>query len=282
MRNKELSTFFIQVWVLACLILAGIQGYSYFFVSQNTDQNSQDISKSNSQNFTSAYIWNYATTGVALSTKVWLSPSSADSIGWNSAYQSISFIGVSPEEKRIIRKDLISQNMIYIREYLNLSQSNIIDILSSSSDRGTTLEGYISQMRFRYNNATTSIISLELQKSELVDYLNTLSRDIDTLKATMENNFSGNNVDITLSNVDSYFLLRDDYTQAFTDIVFINQFLSQYKFLNSYNSKILDTIINNKQQIINQTYIVIPDTWDEYLRPFNLIFDEWAEELNSN
>jgi hypothetical protein len=150
--------------------------------------------------------------------------------------------------------------MIYIREYLNLSQSNIIDILSSSSDRGTTLEGYISQMRFRYNNATTSIISLELQKSELVDYLNTLSRDIDTLKATMENNFSGNNVDITLSNVDSYFLLRDDYTQAFTDIVFINQFLSQYKFLNSYNSKILDTIINNKQQIINQTYIVIPDT----------------------
>jgi len=169
--------------------------------------------------------------------------------------------------------------MIYIREYLNLSQTNIVDILQTSNDRKSTLEGYITQMRFRYNNASTSITNLEIQKAELVEFLDTVSQRIETLKAQMENNFSGNKVDATLNNVDTYFTLRDEYTQAFTDIVFINQFLAQYSFLNNYNSGILDTIINNKQQIIDQTYVVIPDTGSEYLRPFNLIFDEGAVEL---
>jgi hypothetical protein len=36
----------------------------------------------------------------------------------------------------------------------------------------------------------------------------------------------------------------------------------------------LDTLINNKEAIINQSYVVIPDSWSQYLRPLELIFDE--------
>jgi hypothetical protein len=62
--------------------------------------------------------------------------------------------------------------------------------------------------------------------------------------------------------------------------VFINQFIKQHAFLNNYNKWILDTLINNKEAIINQSYVVIPDSGDQYLRPLELIFDE--AEIKNN
>lgn len=182
--------------------------------------------------------------------------------GGNSSnfYKSISFLGVSDEQRKAIRKNMISENMILVREYYNLSANNIVELLKTSTDRRSTLESFMSQLSLRFNNANLSIASLETQKSELVGYLDELSAQIDATKEVMEENFSNNLVDPTLSNVDTYFELRDEYTQTFTDIVFINQFLAQYSFLNAYNTNTLDTLTNNKDAIINQTYVVIPDS----------------------
>jgi hypothetical protein len=33
-------------------------------------------------------------------------------------------------------------------------------------------------------------------------------------------------------------------------------------------------LINNKDAIIKEAYVVIPDTWVEFLRDFNLLYDE--------
>lgn len=169
---------------------------------------------------------------------------------------------------------MISENMILVREYYNISQNNIVELLKTSSDRASTLESFITQLSLRYNNANLSIASLETQKSELVNYLDEISTQIESTKGTMEENFAQNLVDPTLSNVESYFELRDEYTQTFTDIVFINQFLAQYRFLNAYNQNTLDTLTNNKQAIIDQSYIVIPESGSELLRPLELLFDE--------
>lgn len=126
----------------------------------------------------------------------------------------------------------------------------------------------------RYKSSALSISSLEKQKNLLLENIRSIESRIEQVKTNMEQDFSQSKVDETLEDVDDYFALRAEYTEAFTDIVFINQFLKQHTFLNEYNTWILDTLINNKEAIINQSYVVIPDSGDEYLRPLELIFDE--------
>lgn len=169
---------------------------------------------------------------------------------------------------------MLAQNMLIIQEYLNLSRTNVKDLLQWTKNRQATLESFISQLEMRYKSSVLSISSLEKQKVLLLQHIENLEVQIEQVKASMESNFSAGDANATLWDVDNYFALRAEYTEAFTDIVFINQFLKQHAFLNEYNVWVLDTLINNKEAIVNQSFVVIPDTWDEYLRPLELIFDE--------
>lgn len=169
---------------------------------------------------------------------------------------------------------MIAQNMLIIQEYLNLSRSDVKSMLDSSSNRRTTLESYLTQLEMRYKNSALSVQSLEKQKALLVTELDTISTKIENTKVSMEQNFSASLASNTLVDVDAYYALRADYTEAFTDIVFINQFIKQHNFLNNYNKVMLDTLINNKEAIINQSYVVIPDSGDQLLRPLELLFNE--------
>jgi hypothetical protein len=36
----------------------------------------------------------------------------------------------------------------------------------------------------------------------------------------------------------------------------------------------LDTLINNKDALIKDAYVVIPDSWTQLLKKFDLIYDE--------
>ena len=229
----------------------------------------------NSDMYQSAYSANLGNVWVALSTRIWLK---YQSTSWNfssdSFYREIASVWTNKEEKKAIRSDMIAQNMLIIREYLNLSRTDIKSILDSSSDRRATLEGFISQLELRYKNSALSLQGLEKQKQLLLVEISKIEDSIEIVKTDMESHFSASKASETLSDVDIYFDLRGKYTETFTDIVFINQFLRQHAFLNNYNKWILDTLINNKQALINQSYVVIPDSWDEYLRPLELIFDE--------
>lgn len=229
----------------------------------------------NSDIYNSAYSANFWNIGVALSTRVgiWFQDSSSKvKAGW--FYKEISEIGTTVEERRQIRSSMIAENMLIISEYLNLSRTDVKWILDSSSDRRSTLEGFISQLEMRFKNSAMSIASLEAQKTKLVSHLSQIEWKIESVKNNMETHFSTSNASETLDDVDDYIALRQEYTESFTDIVFINQFLKQHAFLNNYNKGILDTLINNKEAIINQTYVVIPDSGDQYLKPLELIFDE--------
>ena len=189
-------------------------------------------------------------------------------------YKEIASVGNTIEERQIQRANMISQNMLIIQEYLNLSKTDIKTLLNTSADRKNTLEGFISQLELRYKNAAISVQSLEKQKALLVAKVEKNQADIAATKASMEKNFGLSQANETLKDVERYYVLRAEYTEMFTDIVFINQFLKQHNFLNNYNKVILDTLINNKEAIINQSYVVIPDSGDQYLRPLELLFDE--------
>jgi len=280
---KNTLQLFTKVALTSCLLVGIFQWISLYTSTgekEITTQNTNTVN-TNSQNFTSAYSSNYASVWVALSTNIGIGfDSTLRNSNGLSFYREVSQIWETRIEKKNIRTSLIKDNMLIIWDYLNLSRTDIKSLLDSSSDRRKTLEWFISQLSIKFKNSALSLQSLEVQKEVLVEYLNQKETEIETIKLAMEWNFSAWKSANTLANVDSYFNVRRDYTEAFTDIVFINQFLKQYRFLNSYNKWILDTLINNKQAIIDQTYVVIPDSWDQYLRPLELIFDE--EEIKQN
>jgi hypothetical protein len=56
--------------------------------------------------------------------------------------------------------------------------------------------------------------------------------------------------------------------------VYINHFLWEYSYLNQYNKLLIDTLINNKEWIIKDSYVVIPDSGWALLKKFNLIYTE--------
>ncbi len=274
MKQLPILHSFLKIGLLTSLIVCLSQ---FYFIVANGQWESVIAQNTNSQSFQSAWSSNYGSIGVALSTRIGIrlqQKSNFNSSSSQSFYREISWVGTSPSENRAIRSDMIKQNMLIIEEYLNLSRTNIKDLLKWSQNRKSTLESFISQLEMRYKSAALSITSLEKQKVLLLEHINTLETQIEQAKTNMERHFSQGEADATLEDVDDYFALRAEYTEAFTDIVFINQFLKQHIFLNNYNTWILDTLINNKEAIANQSYVVIPDSWSEYLRPLELLFDE--------
>ena len=104
-------------------------------------------------------------------------------------YKEIASVGNTIEERQIQRANMISQNMLIIQEYLNLSKTDIKTLLNTSADRKNTLEGFISQLELRYKNAAISVQSLEKQKALLVAKVEKNQADIAATKASMEKNF---------------------------------------------------------------------------------------------
>lgn len=262
----------LKILIITLLFL---WGYKAFIYASSWEIVATKIEESNATRFQSAKAQQFFNISAAISTRIGIA---YNENGWNnlswSFYEQIADIGSNQEEKKEIRKKLIAQNMLIVWEYLNLSRTDIKSLLDSSNDRKRTLEWFINQLELRERNSRLSMQSLELHKDLLVAELDSLSSQIESIKSDMERAFSSGDSGKTLSDIDSYFELRKLYTIAFTDIVFINQFLKQHDFLTRYNLWILNTLTSNKQAIIDKTFVVIPTTGSEYLKPLELLFDE--------
>lgn len=265
--------------VLVTLIF--LWGYKAFLYASSGDIVAEKIIQTNATRFQSAHSEEYLNISAAISTRIGIGYSEAS---WanltNSFYSQRESIWETIEEKSQIRQQMLTQNMLIIGEYLNLSRTDIKSLLNWSSDRKKTLESFINQLELRQKNSQISLESLQNQKDRLLAYLETLDGAIETTKWNMEREFSAGKPQETLETVDNYFELRDLYTITFTDIVFINQFIKQHDFLIRYNIWLLNTLKTNKQAIIDQSYVVIPSTWSEYLRPLELLFDESEVEID--
>jgi hypothetical protein len=147
-------------------------------------------------------------------------------------------------------------------------------MLNSSYNRKVTLEAYIDQLKYRYKSTITEIQSLVKKKNELSNDFNISSNKISQIKIKIYKDFKQFNATETEQNIKYLLKARADYDYAKTHIIFINQYLIQYQKLNNSNKKLLDTLINNKDAIVKNTQIVIPDTGITALKKLNLIIDE--------
>lgn len=236
-------------------------------------ENTQATKPTNDLIYPAASNNNISAVSVALGTGVGIRLN-RDGISDVTFYPEQSEIGADAEESRSIRRDLLVENMLIIREYLSLARTDVLELLDESTDRRSTLNTLISQLELRFKNASISLINLENQKTLLIQDMEKTNTDIESIKGQMSNDFTTGDDDGLLSDVDIYLDLRSRNNRSFTDIVLINQFLAQYQFLNDYNKRLLDTLINNREAIISQSFVVVPDSGDEFLKQFKLLYEE--------
>lgn len=181
-----------------------------------------------------------------------------------------------------MNKTILTQNMLFIQEYLNLLKTNVVWLLNASNNRETTLNDFISQLEIRYKSSQTNITKLNNYKTTLEWLMVEADNKTNTLKDKISADFSWFKDLETWANIGEYLDLKNDYIYARTYLIFVNKFLVQYDFLNNYNKKLLDTLINNKDALSKKSFIVIPDSGDSLLKDMNLLFDEdvYKNELN--
>ncbi|MBT3729050.1 hypothetical protein HOF65_03110 [bacterium] len=83
---------------------------------------------------------------------------------------------------------------------------------------------------------------------------------IETLKQKIESDFRANDSKESLNNIDRYLELKEEFYYSRTYVIYINHFLSEYSYLSEYNKLLLDTLINNKEALIKDAFVVIPDS----------------------
>ncbi len=266
--HKNTRNIGIKITLISIILIGVFQLVQYAVAGQNTAK----IQSQNSLMYASATEQNYSQIWVAIGTWVGIR---YDSISANiQVYGEEARLWETPEERKTIREKLLRENMMIIKEYLGLVKTDVLVVLDESENRRSTLDSLISQLELRYRNAATSMINLQDQKNLLMWQMQGDSTEIEQVKTQMSTDFTQNDVPAVIQDVDTYIELRDRITSDRTDVILINQFLAQYNFLNQYNKKLLDTLINNREAIISESYVVIPDSGDDFLKQFKLLYEE--------
>lgn len=189
-------------------------------------------------------------------------------------YKDVPIIAKTISDKKYANNTTLSNNILIIKEYYNVLRTDIKKMISSSYNKKETLEAYIEQLKYRYNNANAQMRILIKKKNELSINLKESWEKINFIKKKIDSDFKKFDSKATEKNISDLLVLKAEYNYAKTHIIFINQYLKQYQNLNNSNKKLLDTLINNKEAIIKNTKIVIPNTWIKTLRKLDLIVDE--------
>jgi vancomycin resistance protein YoaR len=174
----------------------------------------------------------------------------------------------------IIEKELIEKNMIFTKEYYNVLKINFNEVIKKSENRKKTLNNIIKQLQIRHKNANTNIINLNKQRELLIGEYERIILKTQNLKRNLEKDFSKSNTKKVLEHTNDYYKLKYKEVNLKTNIVFLREFLKRYNFLNKRNKLLLDTLINNKDIISKNSYIVIPSSGSNLLKDFNILFTE--------
>ena len=172
-------------------------------------------------------------------------------------------------------EEIIWDNMTLIKEYLSILKTDPKVIIDSSYDKSATLNAYVDQLEFRYKNWVLNQKNLIKQRDIFIASMTNSASEIENLKSKIWTDFTNSNINGSLENIDSYLELKQKFNFAKIYVTYINQFLNQYSFLNTYSRDLASVLIANKDAIIRDAYVVIPKAWWlEALKKFDLIYEQ--------
>lgn len=246
-----------------------------FFVFIDTWKSEIKASSSeNKTNFSKIENSNIAKTWVAISANIWLDfYKNTNKTLTNTIYKEVfSVKNLKEDEKKL--NNLITQNMLSIKEYVSILKTDIKWNIKNSKNKEEFLESFINQLKIRYKNWVSSIKILNEQKAIFKTDFDNSSNKINEAKSNIKNNFKNVNTDKINWNISNYLDYRNDYYFSRTYIIFINQFIENYSVLNNYNKNILTFLSNNKEALINWNYVVMPDSGILLLKDYWLLYTE--------
>jgi hypothetical protein len=165
--------------------------------------------------------------------------------------------------------------MIAVQEYRNVLKTSIKNLIGNSLNKQEVLEAYISQLEFRYEAAINNQKNLLKQKEMFTTSMTEANSEILSIKNKITLDFNANDSQASIENIDNYLEEKKKFYFARTYIIYINQFLREYQYLNGYNKNLLDVLINNKEAIIKDAYLIVPDNGGlESLKALDLLFEE--------
>lgn len=275
--SKQFNNFLLKILLLSIFIVLILNIWDYLINATLVEKNSttNTDNSSNFKNVNNSSIWK---TWVAITTNLWIRYTQRKELP-ATIYKDIFSVNEIISNQDTVNKELVWANMQYVNEYRNVLKTDIKQLIDSSYDKSKILNAFIDQLEFRYVEAANNIKNLNEQKTVFMTNINNSNTQIETLKTKIQTDFQNNNSQESLKNLNKYLDLRKEYYYSRTYIVYINHFLTEYNYLNNYNKLLLDTLINNKQAIIKDAFVVIPDSWTGLLKDFNLLYTE--EEIKS-
>ena len=243
------------------------------FATVETNQKVETIPNNNT-NYKNVIIKPLANVWVAITSNIWLWINKTTQLSESNINNNVFQISDFYSNTNNIKDWIIKTNIVFTKEYLNIIRMDFNWIIKESNDKAKTLNNIIKQLEIRYTNANINLITLNKQKLVLLVEYEKINIQIETLKLNLEKDFQDSKSDDVFNHIDNYYELKKKETVLKTNIIFINEFIKRYNYLNNYNKLLLDTLINNKDVISKNSYIVIPDSGDQLLRSFDLIFTE--------
>jgi len=270
--RKQSIKNLIKISTLSLMFILG------FFII-NTFANSGENIKiktfpNNNANYKNIIINPIANVAVAITTNIWLKLNKAKTITQSNINNKVFSVNDFYLNSDNIKSELIKNNMIFTKEYLNIIRMDFNSVIKKSNNREKTLFNIVKQLKIRLSNANSNIHNLIKQKSILISEYEKINTKIQTLKRNLEKDFNENNSEKVFKHVDNYYNLKEKEVILKTNIIFINNFIRKYNILNKYNSELTQILILNKDIISKNSYIVIPKSGTKTLKDFNLIFNE--------
>jgi len=274
--SRNFKSLLLKIFTLTTMIAVIFSLWTDLIKAWETTKKiieSENIVKTNSNSFENVNNSNLGKTWVAITTNIWIKFKQRTEIP-ATIYKDVFSVNKMVQNWELWSEELISANMIIVEEYKNVLKTDVKALLDQSKNRAEILDALIDQFEFRYEKSVKQIISLNEQKAIFEREMAESNAQIEILKVKINTDYKNRDAVASKENITNYLEQKNKYNYARTYIIYINQFLRDYMILNEYNKKLLDTLINNKDAIVKQSFVVIPNTWVELLRELDLLYDE--------
>lgn len=272
----HLRRFVGKIFILSTILGILFSVWTHFYVNgfQKITNIQQEETNTNAGKFVKSNNADMAMISVAITTNIWTSHKLLNSLP-ASIYKDVMSIEDAMFNKQKATDEIIWKNMIAVQEYRNVLKTSIKNLIGNSLNKQEVLEAYISQLEFRYETAINNQKNLIKQKELFTVSMAEANAEILKVKNKITVDFNANDAQASIENIDSYLEHKKKFYFARTYNIYINQFLREYQYLNGYNKNLLDVLINNKEAIIKDAYLIVPDNgWLESLKALDLLFEE--------
>ncbi len=279
LKSKNIIKKAGKLAILSLIILIIINlwfNFNNLDAKQNNKDNKISLKQdTNDYNYVNIKIKPLASVATAISTNIWIQYLSNNNQNKTSyLYNNLFSVKQVLNNSKNIKENILWKNMLFIKDYYNFIKSDFNKNISNSQNRKIALESILNQLEYRYTQANKNANFLLNQKKIIQDQYNKIEDSINQIKNKIKFNYTNNNLEELYSNMDDYYQLKQKETILKTYILYIDDFLKKYLVLNKYNKILINTLKINKDIIIKNSYLVIPDSWTAILKEYKLLITQ--------